>query len=146
MPVSPWMQRLGDHEVQGSYAFGTRRMRTPRSSRPSSYTRKQAVQRSVVVCPDCPLRYLNINPQTTVVTKKNPFKISSILTPDPSSSLAQSLVMQGRTLDVTRAVTREEAGRLRELGEKQREKKDKRNLYLMREGGKFKRYQGIFSF
>lgn len=118
----------------------------PRSSRPSSYTQKQAVQRFVVVCPDCPPRYLNLNPQATVVTKKNPFKISSILTPDPSSSLAQSLVMQGRTLDVTRAVTREEAGRLRELGEKQREKKDKRNLYLMREGGKFKRYQGIFSF
>ena len=59
------------------------------------------------------------------------------MTPDPSSTLAQSLVMQGRTLDVTRAVTREEAGRLRELGEKQREKQDKRNLYLMREGGEF---------
>ncbi|KAF8575021.1 RNA-binding domain-containing protein [Ramaria rubella] len=70
----------------------------------------------------------------TTAIKKNPFKLSSILTPDPSSSLAQSLVMHGRTLDVTRAVTREEAGRLRELGEKQREKQDKRNLYLMREG------------
>jgi len=43
--------------------------------------------------------------------------------------------MHGRTLDVTRAVTREEAGRLRELGEKARQKQDKRNLYLMREGG-----------
>ncbi|KAF8493329.1 hypothetical protein JB92DRAFT_3234511 [Gautieria morchelliformis] len=71
---------------------------------------------------------------TQVAAKKNPFKLTSILTPDPSSSLARSLVMQGRTLDVTRAVTREEAGRLRELGEKQREKQDKRNLYLMREG------------
>lgn len=82
---------------------------------------------------DCGLN----NPQVTTITKKNPFKLSSILTPDPSSSLAQSLAMQGRTLDVTRAVTREEAGRLRELGEKQREKQDKRNLYLMREGGKY---------
>ena len=70
-------------------------------------------------------------------TKKNPFKLPSILTPDPSSSLAQSLVMHGRTLDITRAVTREEAGHLRELGEKQREKQDKRNLYLMREGGAY---------
>ncbi|KAF8515688.1 hypothetical protein BU17DRAFT_76796 [Hysterangium stoloniferum] len=69
-----------------------------------------------------------------VAAKKNPFKLTSILTPDPSSSLAQSLVLQGRTLDVTRAVTREEAGRLRELGEQQRQKQDKRNLYLMREG------------
>lgn len=66
---------------------------------------------------------------------KNPFKMSSILTHDPSSSLAQNLVMHGRTLDITRAVTREEAGRLRELGERQRQKQDKRNLYLMREGG-----------
>ena len=54
--------------------------------------------------------------------------------------------MQGRTLDVTRAVTREEAGRLRELGEKQREKQDKRNLYLMREGGKYQSHiQQIFA-
>ncbi|KAF8493333.1 hypothetical protein JB92DRAFT_3127410 [Gautieria morchelliformis] len=71
--------------------------------------------------------------QITTAAKKNPFKLTSILTPDPSSSLARSLVMQGRTLDVTRAVTRGDAGRLRELGEKQREKQYKRNLYLMRE-------------
>ncbi|KAF8526462.1 hypothetical protein JB92DRAFT_3108260 [Gautieria morchelliformis] len=45
--------------------------------------------------------------------KKNPFKLTSILTPDPSSSLARSLLTDG---------------------EKQREKQDKRNLYLMREG------------
>jgi len=70
-------------------------------------------------------------------TQKNPFKLPSILTPDPSSSLAQSLVMHGRTLDITRAVTRDEAGRLRELRGKQREKQDKRNLYLMREGGAY---------
>ncbi|KAF8638463.1 hypothetical protein AX17_002197 [Amanita inopinata Kibby_2008] len=66
--------------------------------------------------------------------KKNPFTLPSILTPDPSSSLAQSLVLHGRTLDVVRAVTRDEAGRLKEEGERAREKTDKRNMYLLREG------------
>ena len=59
----------------------------------------------------------------------------SILTPDPSSTLAQNLVPHGRTLDVVRAVTRDEAGKLKEAGEKMREKADKRNMYLLREGG-----------
>lgn len=59
----------------------------------------------------------------------------SILTPDPSSSLAKSLVLHGRTLDVVRAVTRDEAGRLKDEGERRREKADKRNMYLLREGG-----------
>ncbi|KAG6819698.1 hypothetical protein H0H93_009492 [Arthromyces matolae] len=66
--------------------------------------------------------------------KKNPFTLPSILTPDPSSSLAQSLVLHGRTLDVIRAVTRDEAGKLKEAGEKLRQKADKRNMYLLREG------------
>ncbi|KZT70629.1 RNA-binding domain-containing protein [Daedalea quercina L-15889] len=66
--------------------------------------------------------------------KKNPFKLPSLLTPDPSSSIAQNLVLHGRTLDVIRAVTRDEASKLKEAGEKQREKADKRNLYLLREG------------
>ncbi|KAJ8503092.1 hypothetical protein ONZ45_g11162 [Pleurotus djamor] len=66
--------------------------------------------------------------------KSNPFVMPSILTPDPSSSLAQSLVLHGRTLDVVRAVTRDVAHKLKEDGEKQREKADKRNLYLLREG------------
>jgi|SRR5712672_245671 len=67
--------------------------------------------------------------------KKNPFAMASILTPDPSSASAQSLVLHGRTLDVVHAVTREEADKLREAGEKAREKADKRNMYLLREGG-----------
>ncbi|KAF8992929.1 hypothetical protein BDQ17DRAFT_1368895 [Cyathus striatus] len=71
---------------------------------------------------------------TAPLAKKNPFKLPSILTPDPSSSLAQSLVLHGRTLDVVRAVTRDQAGKLKEVGEKMREKADKRNLYLLREG------------
>ncbi|KAF8235216.1 hypothetical protein L208DRAFT_1392741 [Tricholoma matsutake] len=66
--------------------------------------------------------------------KKNPFIMPSILTPDPSSTLAQNLVLHGRTLDVVRAVTRDEAGKLKEAGEKMREKADKRNMYLLREG------------
>ncbi|EAU86772.1 ribosomal processing [Coprinopsis cinerea okayama7 len=66
--------------------------------------------------------------------KKNPFSLPSILTPDPSSSLARTLVLHGRTLDVVRAVTRDVASRLKEEGEKLREKQDKRNMYLLREG------------
>ncbi|KAG6896912.1 hypothetical protein C0992_005315 [Termitomyces sp. T32_za158] len=69
-----------------------------------------------------------------VPAKKNPFTMPSILTPDPSSSLAQSLVLHGRTLDVIRAVTRDEAGKLKEAGEKSRQKADKRNMHLLREG------------
>ncbi|KIL59316.1 hypothetical protein M378DRAFT_85249 [Amanita muscaria Koide BX008] len=69
-----------------------------------------------------------------VAIKKNPFTLPSILTPDPSSSLAQNLVLHSRALDVTRAVTRDEAGRLKEEGERAREKADKRNMYLLREG------------
>ncbi|KAJ3980473.1 hypothetical protein F5890DRAFT_694771 [Lentinula detonsa] len=70
----------------------------------------------------------------TEAPKQNPFKLPSILTPDPSSSLARSLVLQGRTLDVVRAVTRDQAGKLKEEGERRREKADKRNMYLLREG------------
>ncbi|KAL6300364.1 hypothetical protein BKA93DRAFT_536324 [Sparassis latifolia] len=66
--------------------------------------------------------------------KKNPFKLPSLLTPDPSASMAQNLVLHGRTLDAILAVTRDEAGKLKEAGERQREKADKRNLYLLREG------------
>ncbi|KAI0300568.1 hypothetical protein B0F90DRAFT_1668364 [Multifurca ochricompacta] len=65
---------------------------------------------------------------------RNPFAMASILTPDPSAPSAQSLVLHGRTLDVVRAVTREEAGKLKEAGEKARRKADKRNMYLLREG------------
>ncbi|KAF9652714.1 RNA-binding domain-containing protein [Thelephora ganbajun] len=71
---------------------------------------------------------------STSTAKPNPFKLPSILTPDPSSSLAQSLVLHGRTLDVVRAVTRNEATKLKEEGERKRERVDKRNVYLLREG------------
>jgi nucleolar protein 4 len=62
--------------------------------------------------------------------------LPSVLTADPSSSLASKLVLHGRALDVTRAVTREEAGRIKEDGDRARSVGDKRNTYLMREGGK----------
>ncbi|KIK45750.1 hypothetical protein CY34DRAFT_801216 [Suillus luteus UH-Slu-Lm8-n1] len=65
---------------------------------------------------------------------KNPFTLPSVLTPDPSAGVARSLVLHGRTLDVVRAVTRDQAGKLKDEGEKRREKADKRNLYLLREG------------
>ncbi|KAF9223106.1 RNA-binding domain-containing protein [Gyrodon lividus] len=65
---------------------------------------------------------------------KNPFVLPSILTPDPSASAAKNLVLDGRTLDVVRAVTRDQATKLKEEGERSREKADKRNLYLLREG------------
>ena len=44
--------------------------------------------------------------------KSDPLKLPSILTPDPSSGL----VLLGRTLDVVRAVTRNEATKLKEEG------------------------------
>ena len=69
--------------------------------------------------------------------KKNPFKLPSLLTPDPSASIARSLVLYGRALDVSRAVTRDEASKLKEAGERQRKKADKRNLYLLREGSTY---------
>lgn len=66
--------------------------------------------------------------------KKNPFALPSVLTADPSSSLASKLVLHGRTLAVSRAVTREQASNLKDDAERAREKGDKRNTYLMREG------------
>ncbi|OXG10851.1 nucleolar protein 4 [Cryptococcus neoformans Tu259-1] len=65
---------------------------------------------------------------------KNPFALPSLLTADPSSSLASRLVLHGRTLDITRAVTRETASQMKEDTERLRNAADKRNTYLMREG------------
>lgn len=66
--------------------------------------------------------------------KKNPFALPSVLQADPSASLTSRLVLHGRTLSVSRAVTREVAGNLSEDAQRAREKGDKRNTYLMREG------------
>lgn len=66
--------------------------------------------------------------------KQNPFQTSSILTADPTSKSAQRLTLQGRVLDVIKAVTRDEAVEKKEEGDKAKHKKDKRNVYLIREG------------
>ena len=78
---------------------------------------------------------MDMDPVISLQHPKNPFSLPSLLTPDPSASVAKNLVLHGRTLDVVRAVTREQAEKLKEDGEKSREKADKRNLYLLREGG-----------
>jgi len=70
-----------------------------------------------------------------LVNQEESVSMPSILT--PSSTLIQSLVLHERTLDVVRAVTRDEAGG------KATEKADKRNMYLLREGGTFIR--GFFT-
>jgi nucleolar protein 4 len=69
--------------------------------------------------------------------------MASILTPDPSAASAQNLVLHGRTLDVVQAVTRAEADKLKEAGERAREKADKRNMYLLREGGELLRFLSL---
>ena len=66
--------------------------------------------------------------------KQNPFQTSSILTADPTSKSAQRLTLQGRVLDVIKAVSRDEAVEKKEEGDKVKHKKDKRNVYLIREG------------
>jgi nucleolar protein 4 len=53
-------------------------------------------------------------------------------------------VLHGRTLDVVRAVTRDVAGKLKEEGERMREKADKRNMYLLREGGVYIRLHKLY--
>ncbi len=70
-----------------------------------------------------------------VVDAKNPFALPSLLTVDPSASSVAKLVLHGRALDVVQAVTREDAAQRKEDGARAREKADKRNTYLMREGG-----------
>jgi hypothetical protein len=65
---------------------------------------------------------------------------TSLLTADPSSATASKLSLHGRVLGVSRAVSRDEADKLREERDKKGTGKgDRRNLYLMREGGAFKK-------
>jgi nucleolar protein 4 len=59
--------------------------------------------------------------------------------------MAQGLVLHGRTLDVVRAVNRNEATKLKEEGERKREKADKRNMYLLREGGEIERFTRLIA-
>lgn len=65
-----------------------------------------------------------------------------MLTADPSSALASSLSLRGRVVAVSRAVSKNEADKLREDRDKT-SKTDRRNLYLMREGGAYFRMPSL---
>ncbi|RKP26646.1 hypothetical protein SYNPS1DRAFT_21638 [Syncephalis pseudoplumigaleata] len=58
--------------------------------------------------------------------------IKSVLSPEVASSATQAFTLDGRVLNVTRAVDREQAAKFTEEGVKTRA--DKRNLYLLNEG------------
>lgn len=68
--------------------------------------------------------------------KKSGIVQKSLLTPDINTGLAQKFTLQGRVLDVNRAVERTEANKLMEANALKKQKEDKRNIYLMKEGGK----------
>ena len=69
--------------------------------------------------------------------KSNPFKVPSVITADPSAPLVARFSLHGRVLHVVRAVTRETASSLETTARKEREKGDKRNTFLLREGVPF---------
>ncbi|KAG2220419.1 hypothetical protein INT45_000644 [Circinella minor] len=66
--------------------------------------------------------------------KKKGLVYDSILTPDSGSGLGLKFTLDGRVLDVTRAVQRGEASKLKEEKAAIRRKEDTRHLYLMHEG------------
>lgn len=66
--------------------------------------------------------------------KKKGLVFDSILTPDAGSGSGLKFTLDGRVLDITRAVERKDANKLTEEKENLRKKEDKRNLYLMHEG------------
>lgn len=74
---------------------------------------------------------------SSVANQKNPFAMPSVLTADPAAPLTASLNLHGRVLNVIPAVARDEASRLETSGRKEREKGDKRNTWLLREGVPF---------
>jgi nucleolar protein 4 len=73
--------------------------------------------------------------------KKTGLVTKSLLTPDINTGLAQKFTLQGRVLDVNRAVERNEANKLMEANALKKQKEDKRNIYLMKEGGKDRKYR-----
>jgi nucleolar protein 4 len=68
--------------------------------------------------------------------KEKTHQPQSLLTIDPSSSTAASLTLHGRVLGVSEAVSKGSADKLREERDRKGKTKDRRNLYLMHEGGK----------
>ncbi|KAK0540376.1 RNA recognition motif-containing protein [Tilletia horrida] len=82
---------------------------------------------------------------TRADAKPNPFSLSapssllpqgvhSVLTADPSAPLASTLTLHGRLLSIVPAVERTTAEKLGSAALRERQKADKRNTYLMREG------------
>lgn len=72
--------------------------------------------------------------KSPALVTSNPFIMKSLLTADPSAPLTSNFNIRGRILNVTLAVEREKADLLTAAGQKARQKRDKRNIYLMREG------------
>lgn len=70
----------------------------------------------------------------TTASQKNPFTAQSVLTADPSAPLTSSLHLHGRVLSITLAVEKDTAETMSNKNRSAREKKDKRNTFLMREG------------
>lgn len=66
--------------------------------------------------------------------KKNNHVKHAILQPDLPEELALKFTLNGRVLNVVRAVDKKSAVTLLEAGQQKREREDRRNLYLMREG------------
>jgi len=69
--------------------------------------------------------------------KSNPFTVPSVITADPSAPLVSKFSLHGRVLNVVRAVTRDTATHLEDSARRAREKGDKRNTWLLREGVPF---------
>ncbi|WFD25153.1 RNA recognition motif-containing protein [Malassezia nana] len=69
--------------------------------------------------------------------KSNPFSMTSVVTADPSAPLLSKFSLHGRVLNVVRAVSRDTATNLEESSRRARQKGDKRNTWLLREGVPF---------
>ncbi|CAD6906339.1 unnamed protein product, partial [Tilletia caries] len=63
-----------------------------------------------------------------------PQGVQSVLTADPSAPLASTLTLHGRLLSILPAVERTTAEKIGSAALRERQKADKRNTYLMREG------------
>ncbi|PKY51240.1 RNA-binding domain-containing protein [Rhizophagus irregularis] len=66
--------------------------------------------------------------------KRKEIIFKSILTADPSDSLANKFTLHGRVLSIVKAVDRNEADKLTKMNQQRKRKEDKRNVYLMQEG------------
>jgi len=72
---------------------------------------------------------------TGAVAPTNPFAQPSVLSADPTSGGAARLTLHGRVLGVAPAVSRDEADKLRLDRDRNSKPTDRRNLYLLNEGG-----------